>query len=272
MTTSVKKHSGFPVAQPEAAMLFWAAFFILIISFPTFAQSNKPQWWFTYNHTSRFTDKWSYGFDLNYRTNGIIPLNSSVSAGRVGINYHTTSGFRITGGYAWFGTFVPDEDRIWLHENRLYEQVQYNHAIRKMNVVHRIRIEQRWRQMFTDITAEETSRFFTNRSRYLIQLDGPMPRKDERKTDLRWQFANEFFIHNVETIGYSLFDQNRTLAGVLISPPGSLSMAVLYQFIVQQNPYLREMAVIHSFRLTVFHQLDVRKNKTTVIEEIPVID
>lgn len=235
-------------------------------------QNTKPQWWFTYNHTGRFADRWSYGFDLNYRTNGLVPLNSSLSAARMGINYHTNTGFRITGGYAWFGTFVPAKEQIWLHENRLYEQVQYNHGSGNINFVHRIRIEHRWRQLFTNASLDETIVTLTNRYRYLIQLDGPIQRNADRKTTLRWQFANEFFIHNKEEIGYMLFDQNRTLTGVLISPKGSVSLAVLYQLILQQQPFLKEITPINSFRITVFQQLDFRKKKNITVEEIPVID
>jgi hypothetical protein len=69
-----------------------------------------------------------------------------------------------------------------------------------------------------------------------------------------------------------LIDQNRTLAGVLISPKGSLSIALLYQLIVQQQPLLREIQVIHSFRLTIFHQLDLRRVKKPDAYEVPVID
>jgi hypothetical protein len=254
--------------------MFFPFFVLFFTGFqaPVQAQSNRPQWWYTYNHTGRFADRWSYGFDLNHRSSGVVPFNSSLSAARMGMNYHSNSGFRITGGYAWFGTFVPSKDRIWLHENRLYEQVQYNHKNSKFNFVHRIRIEQRWRQQFLDIDTDETARLFTNRSRYLFQMDGPIKRKPERNTALRWQAANEFFIHNKEEVGYTLFDQNRTLAGVLISPKGSISMALLYQLIVQQQPLLRETQVIHSFRVTLFHQLDLRKVKKADAYEIPVID
>ncbi|WP_207226907.1 DUF2490 domain-containing protein [Cecembia calidifontis] len=249
-------------------------FFVLFLAIhPIKAQFAKPQWWFTYNHIGRFDDRWSYGFDLNYRTTGLIPLNSSLTAARLGMNYHTKTGFRITGGYAWFGTFVPTKDRIWLHENRIYEQIQYNHTLGKVNLVHRIRVEQRWRQQFTNENLDETISTFTNRYRYLIQFDGPITEYPENKTSLRWQLANEFFIHNKEEVGYMLFDQNRTLAGVLISPSGSLSLAVLYQLIVQQQPFLRETFLINSFRITLFHTLDFRKRKKTIqIEEISVID
>jgi hypothetical protein len=253
-------------------MLFFPFFVFFIVGIQVQAQSNKPQYWFTYNHTGRFADRWSYGFDLNHRTNGIIPFNSSLSAARMGMNYHSRTGFRITAGYAWFGTFVPQQDRIWLHENRLYEQVQYSHKSGKVNFTHRIRIEHRWRQLFTDAALDKTEVFLTNRYRYLIQLDGPIARRPDRQTYFRWQVANEFFIHNKEEIGYMLFDQNRTLAGVLISPSKTLSLAVLYQLILQQQPFLKETRTINSFRITLFHQLDFRKRKTIMIEEIPVID
>nr|WP_262917648.1 DUF2490 domain-containing protein [Cognataquiflexum rubidum] len=255
-----------------ATRMFFPFFIFLFVGLQVQAQSNKPQYWFTYNHTGRFADRWSYGFDLNHRTNGIIPFNSSLSAARMGMNYHSKTGFRITAGYAWFGTFVPQQERIWLHENRLYEQVQYSHSSGKVNFTHRIRIEHRWRQLFTDAALDETEVFLTNRYRYLFQLDGPIARRPDRQTSFRWQVANEFFIHNKEEIGYMLFDQNRTLAGVLISPSKTVSLAVLYQLILQQQPFLKETRAINSFRITLFHQLDFRKRKTFKIEEIPVID
>jgi hypothetical protein len=81
-----------------------------------------------------------------------------------------------------------------------------------------------------------------------------------------------FFIHNKEEVGYMLFDQNRTLAGVMISPKGNLSLAVLYQFILLQQPLLRELQTIHSFRITLFHQLDLRRVKKEDIYDVPVVD
>jgi hypothetical protein len=253
--------------------MFFPFFVLLFFSLPIQAQFAKPQYWFAYNHSGRFDDRWSYNFDLNYRSTGLIPLNSSLIAARVGMNYHTNTGFRLTGGYAWFGTFVPDEDRSWLNEDRAYQQIQYNHKKGEINLVHRLRIEQRWRQQFTDESLDETISTFTNRYRYLIQFDGPITNYPENKIGFRWQLANEFFIHNKEQVGYMLFDQNRTLAGVLISPPGNISIAVLYQLIAQQQPFLKETFLINSFRITLFQTLDFRKKKKNIIEEeIPVID
>lgn|GEM_PF-2172993 len=254
---------------------FFPFFMLIFLSLPSQAQFAKPQWWFTFNQTGRFEDRWSYGLDLNYRTTGLIPLNSSLTAARAGLNYHTNTGFRVTGGYAWFGTYAPEAEQTYLNENRIYQQLQYYHKLGDINIVHRLRIEQRWREQFIDETLEETISTFTNRYRYLIQFDGPITDYPESKIGLRWQLANEFFIHNKEEVGYMLFDQNRTLAGVLISPPGNanLSVALLYQLIVQQQPFLRETFLINSFRVTVFQTLDFRKKKKTImVEEILVID
>ena len=253
--------------------LFFPFFILFFINFSAHAQFAKPQWWFAYNQTGRWADRWSYGFDINHRTNGLIPFNSSLTAARIGLNYHTNSGFRITGGYAWFGTFAPEAKQIWLHEHRVYEQVQFTHKKGEINFVHRLRIEQRWRQQFTNEQLDVTVSTFTNRYRYLFQADGPITTLSDQKTSLRWQLGNEFFIHNKEEIGFMLFDQNRTLAGVVISPTGSTSLAVLYQLIVQQQPFLRETFLINSFRITVFQTLDFRNKKKMITEEeILVID
>jgi hypothetical protein len=264
LCTKIKEAFGFHLCMRVYVLL---TLVFLSGSYTAQAQSDKPQWWFTYNHAGRLTERWSYLFDLNYRTNGLVPLNSSLTAARMGMQYHTQTGFRYVAGYAWFGMFSSSSERIWLNENRLYEQVQYNHGAGKIKFAHRIRIEQRWRQLFTDVEQDKTDVYFTNRSRYLFQLDGPIARSPERQTNLRWQFTNEFFIHNKEEIGYTIFDQNRTLAGVLISPPGGLSLALLYQFIVQQQPYLREIRTINSFRITLFHQLDFRKKKKKALTD-----
>jgi hypothetical protein len=263
----------FEVKLSKARIPFFVCVIFLALNHAAFAQFAKPQWWFAYNQTGRFSDRLSYGFDLNHRTNGIIPFNSSLSAARVGLNYHTNSGFRFTGGYAWFGTYARDSEKIWLNENRIYQQAQYNYKKGDVHVVHRLRIEQRWREQFTDELLNETVSTFANRYRYLIQFDGPITEHGPNRIGFRWQLANEIFIHNKEELGYILFDQNRTLAGVLISPTKSTSVAILYQFILQQQPFLKETRAINSLRITVFQQFDFRKKKKTIqIEEVPVVD
>jgi hypothetical protein len=69
--------------------LFFPFFVLLMANLEIQAQSDRPQWWYTYNHTGRFSDRWGYAFDLNHRSNGVVPFNSTLSAARMGMTYHT---------------------------------------------------------------------------------------------------------------------------------------------------------------------------------------
>jgi hypothetical protein len=235
-----------------------AAFFIFL---GTKANAQQPfQLWATYNHQARLSNKWGYTFDLNYRTRGVLPFTSSLSAARMGIIYHLNPKIRITAGYAWFGTFVHDRYEIWLHEHRLYEQIQYNTRSRSLQFSQRIRLEQRFRREFLSISSDEVNVNFTFRARYLIQMQGPLLRKaGTDKVILSWQAANEIFFHWGENISGKNFDQNRTLAGVLIPVSKKIDFAVLYQLIIQHQQLLETNQVINSVRLNVFHNLDFRK-------------
>jgi hypothetical protein len=236
------------------------ALFILLLSAKVKAQ-NDFQIWATYNHQGRLSEKWGYTFDLNYRTRGVFPFNSNLSAARMGINYHLNPNIRITAGYAWFGTHLTDRDKRWLIENRLYEQIQFTKKKRDLQYVQRVRLEQRFRNGFVNNTTEETQVQFTFRARYLFQMQGPLKKEaGTEKVVLSWQAANEIFFHaGDENLRNNYFDQNRTLAGIVISSIPKIDIAVLYQYIIQRQPILQTNQDINSIRLIVFHNLDFRK-------------
>ncbi len=151
---------------------------VLVIFLSTNVQAQQPfQLWTTYNHQARLSNKWGYTFDLNYRTRGVLPFTSSLLAARAGVMYNINPKIRITAGYAWFGTFVHDRYQIWLHENRLYQQIQYNTRTPKLQFSQRIRLEQRFRQNFFSLSSDDVNVYFTFRARYHFQVQGPLLRK-----------------------------------------------------------------------------------------------
>jgi hypothetical protein len=107
----------------------------------------------------------------------------------------------------------------------------------------------------------------------MFQVGGPLIKNPKtNRPALSWQAANEIFFHFGENLNGSNFDQNRTLAGVMINLGKTMDLAVLYQFIAQRQP-LRETTVpIHSVRFTLFHNLDFRKAKKTQPVDIPALD
>jgi hypothetical protein len=237
---------------------------LLLFLLASTAQAQQPfQIWYAYNHAGRLTDKWGYTFDVNHRTREVLPAEAALSAIRVGGSYQLTPSLRLTAGYAWFGTYVPDIDRIWVHENRLYQQAQWNFRPKGLALSHRVRLEERWRELLVNANQpfDPIKRdVFNLRARYMIQLTGPITRRDSTGSAfLSWQAANEVFFQTTEYTG--LFDQNRTLAGLVWHISPGLDLATLYQFIVQRRPEFDTTQGIHSVRLTLFHSLDLRKKK-----------
>ncbi|MCR9013516.1 DUF2490 domain-containing protein [Aquiflexum gelatinilyticum] len=220
------------------------------------------QLWLTYNNQTRLSDKWGYTFDVNYRTRGFFPFNSTLAAARVGGIYFVSNRSRISGGYAWFGTYVSDFDINLLPEHRLWQQIQWIIPKSKFQLVHRFRLEQRFRQELLKYPSGKSSFAYTTRARYMVQFQGLLlPPKTPDGFQISWQTANEIMFHSGDIISSRLFNQNRTLAGVVISPNRKFDFAVLYQLILQYQPVLDNVEEIHSIRLTAFHTLDYRKNR-----------
>jgi hypothetical protein len=237
-------------------------------------QAQQPfQIWYAYNHTGLLSNKWGYAFDLNHRTREVLPAEAALSAIRVGASYKLASNLRVTAGYAWFGTYVPDIDRIWVHENRLYQQAQWTFRPKGLVLAHRVRVEERWRELLVNANQpfDPIKRdVFNFRARYMIQLTGPLTARDSTGSAfLSWQAANEILFQTTEYRG--LFDQNRTLAGLVWRLSPALDLATLYQFIVQRRPEFESTQYVHSVRLTLFHSLDFRKQikLDKVVEEQP---
>lgn len=246
---------------------------LLLLLLTSTAHAQEPfQMWFAYNHTGRLSDKWGYTFDLNHRTREVLPAEAALSAIRVGGFYQLTPRLRVTAGYAWFGTYVPDIDRIWVHENRLYQQAQWSFQPWGLSLSHRVRFEERWRELLVNANQpfDPIKRdVFNVRARYMIQLTGPLTRRDSAGSALlSWQAANEIILQTTEYKG--LFEQNRTLAGLVWRISPTLDLATLYQFIVQRRPEFDTTQGIHSVRLTLFHSLDFRKNKKKEKESTPL--
>lgn len=219
--------------------------------------------WFTYNQTGRLTDRFSYTFDANHRTREVLPAVAALTALRGGATYQLMPRLRVTAGYAWFGTYVPDIDQIWVHENRLWQQGQLTTPRWGLSLSHRVRLEQRWRELLVNANDPDNPLkrdVFNFRARYMIQVSGPLTRRDSTGSALlSWQAANEIFFQTTEFTG--LFDQNRTLAGLVWHLSPTVDLATLYQFIVQRRPEFDTTQDIHSVRFTLFHSLDFRKNK-----------
>jgi hypothetical protein len=248
-------HSGYfrCMIQPQKFALLFA---FLLGSYWAVGQ-NPVQLWMTYNNQARFSEKWGLSTDFNYRTRGFFPFNSSLLAGRVGAVYRINDAHTCMAGYALFATKVNGYALDWLPEHRLWQQWQVNQGRETFRWSHRVRTEQRFRSELADATTEDLTFTFTFRARYMFQMQG-LWYTTPKGMDVSWQAANEIMFQFGNPIASSNFDQNRTLFGVVLAPNETISLAILYQFIAQYQAQINEVEPVHSFRLTLFHNLDFR--------------
>lgn len=129
---------------------------------------------------------------------------------RPAIGYQLTEHLSIWQGYAWIGNFnqphTPPQSPFF-EENRIYQQVNYNHKFSHVKFLSRTRLEERWIE-HADGTAL--------RFRQMFRLDYPLPIAPD------WALVgyDEIFI-NLNTVGAPTgkgpgagIDQNRFFLGI----------------------------------------------------------
>ena len=103
----------------------------------------------------------------------------------------------LTAGYLWSPIF-PATGPVEF-ENRIWQQTQLNHHLKRLHLTHQLRLEQRFVDDATSV-----------RGRYLLRVVGPI-----RQTPWRWVGSNEVLVNlnNTATLPAGL-NQNRVFVGL----------------------------------------------------------
>lgn len=211
------------------------------------------QKWLTYNNQTKISDKWGVTFDLNHRTKGTTLFYPSLVAARAGVSYFTPKNISLSAGYAWFGTYLEKGEPILLDENRIWQQLQVNRNYSKIQLIHRFRAEQRFIEVMPEFKTKIHSHDTFNRLRYALQLQGPI---FENLKGIQWYTANEIMFNAGNISNGSLFNQNRTLAGLILSAGKQVDLSITYQMIYQHFPQTQNNEFINSGRFTILHKMD----------------
>ena len=122
-------------------------FIILSTSIPIVSQNTSEEFlgsWYTYQSNHRLNDRFSlspYGELRFYEPSSNYNLAFVSLRG----NYHFKSNQTLGFGYAYLDidTVFEFDKKPNVHENRFFEQYTYNHKLGRINVSHRVRLEQR---------------------------------------------------------------------------------------------------------------------------------
>ena len=236
-------------------MKHFACFLIaatILLARPVQAQTQYSGWLASFN-TIKTGKHTSIHSDVQLRSSDGLDHVQALLL-RAGLNYHAGKKFIITGGYA----FIHSRRTVsgisgYLPEHRIWEQVIFNHKLSRINVSHRLRVEQR----YLGTAAVEGDRLVrtghanANRVRYFIRNIIPF-RKAETFT--KGGFAalqNELFINfgNKANVNGKGFDQNRfyVAAGYRLNPGLDIEAGYVNQYISlaqgRTNNHVAQVAV-----------------------------
>jgi hypothetical protein len=177
---------------------------------------------------------------------------------RSGLQYHFNKNFTVAAGYAhlWMAPTTPGW-KTYANENRIYQQAQYNTTIGKINLVQRLRNEQRWVQKIVNDKLSGQNRF-TNRLRYLLSVTIPVF-KNKKLPSL--VLADELHIQFGKEVVYNTFDQNRYFIGIKQNINHQLSFDMGFMKVYQQKFSGFQYDSNNSFRLFFYYNASLAKQQ-----------
>lgn len=190
----------------------------------------QEQSWFSVNATVKLSNRWGFMADAHQRRTNFL-ANSSFHLLRAGGIYWIKPNLSIAAGYAslWLAPVTPGW-KTYSQENRIYQQAQMPFRWRKVQLVQRLRTEQRWTQRLVQDSRAGTRRF-TGRYRYLLSATIPIF-SNARYPKL--VLADELLLRSGrEAVG--VFDQNRWFVGLRQAINNHWSFDLGYMQVYQQR-------------------------------------
>lgn len=219
----------------------------------------QNHFWTSVNTQARMSNKWSVVADLHIRRTNYLKNNNFYYT-RIGAAYHINKNLNVSlaGGHMWLANKTATTE-LFVNENRLVQQVQLNQPVGKIQLLQRLRIEERWIQNVINGELTDTYRYST-RFRYLLGLSIPL---SKNKYVPSLAFADELMMQTGKDIIYNNFDQNRFFAGIKQQIIPSLAADFGYMHVWQQRLSGYQYNRNHTIRLFFYWQPDFRKKQTS---------
>jgi hypothetical protein len=218
--------------------------------------------WFAYIGDHKISKKFGLHLEYQERRANVIAENMQ-HLFRTAINYHVLPNVFVSAGYAYVYTYpyggFPVKSTF--PEHRIYQQLQYNTAIQKSEVVTRFRLEQRFNylpQLQANGQYKSSSKsIYTNRFRISQRLSLPFTGNTIKDKNFYATTFNELFINFGKNVAQNIFDQNRFFLGLGYKLPkvGRLEFGYLNQILVKpsglniENNHTLSLALNANFNL-----------------------
>ncbi len=228
-------------------------------------QSNNNGW-FMYFGDHKFSEHWGIHLEAQFRRNEIIAKPQQLLL-RTGVNYHFAANAFLTAGYCYvhtspYGVFPASSG---FPENRFWEQLQVKSQAGRIEMITRLRLEQRFTKLpAPQIIGEYPSGddVYTNRARVLVRLSVPFKGKTIEDKSLYFSCYDEAFVNFGENVQANIFDQNRAYAAIGYKFPkwGKLEIGYMNQLLMKSDGVKIENN--HTLQVGFSSTLDFRKKQS----------
>lgn len=213
------------------------------------------QSWTSINSVMRFSDHWGLMADFHVRKDDFM-ANDYFYFLRLGAVTWINGKYPLAYGVAHLWLAPRNPTNLWTNENRIYQQWSASQREGIVSILHRIRLEQRWREIV--VTDTEMARQFSFRLRYLASFE-VHPFKNQHLPSL--VLSDEILVQFGKEV-LNTFDQNRVFIGLKVPIVKNLNCDIGYMNILQQRVTSYQYDSSNVFRLFLYYNLDFRKNKT----------
>ncbi|WP_247233701.1 DUF2490 domain-containing protein [Telluribacter sp. SYSU D00476] len=241
--------------------------FLLLHSLSAWAQTEKriderTQIWGGYFNQTRLTDRWGVWTDIQLRTKEELVQDLSQGVVRVGLMYYLNDQTKLTAGYAFMNHF-PNEGHanISRPEHRPWQQIQWHTNGPRSQVSQRIRLEERFRRKLRNDSELGEGYAYTTRIRYNLQTAFPLTRRGFTPGGVSLVLNDELHVNLGKKIVYNYFDQNRFFVGLGFHLSRTTTLQTGYMNLFQQLPAGNQYRNLHTARIYLYQNLDVRKPK-----------
>ena len=251
--------------QPKTNPLYSKIYILAILLIAAVsAQSQRTRevqeqnhFWWSVNSVARISDRFSIVGDLHIRRTDFLKNNNFFYT-RLGLGYHITEQLSVqaSGGHMWLAN-RNGATELFSNETRLVEQIQLQDKIGRVQVSHRLRVEQRWVQRVVNFQPVDATRYL-NRYRYQVGILIPVSKNTKLP---RIAVVDELLLQSGKDIVYNHFDQNRLFLGLRQQVTPSLAFDFGYMQVFQQRLSGYQYNRNHTIRWFFFWQPDWRKKK-----------
>jgi hypothetical protein len=232
---------------------------IMILTFALngFSQNSSPaethdkMLWVGYYNSIILDPKWSVNSDIQFRTKNWIH-DFSQALIRSDISYKISDNVSASIGVAHFRFFLDNETTRG--EWRPWQEIKLSNKLGNLNLIQRVRLEQRFIEGITD-NQPSGDYNFNVRFRYRFDLKFPLTKEKEEGKKIYLLLGNEVMINAAD--GKTNFDQNRLFLALNYELNKKISLQAQYIHIWQNLSSSNTLLNLEVIRFNLYHTISI---------------